>query len=399
MRATRVAAPSAASPARCPADTTRSSNQAAGPAAVPPAPRHPDRPAAGMSHSATSIACRSASASGFGRIGVDARHGLPVPQQGGDAVCHHRVVLDHQHGHAGAQRMRRNRPASCRRYLPAATRSTGAAIHLEAEHTEPRPGAERSVTTKPSRSASRRTIARPRPWPRCRLRSTLPICSKSPNTRCCMSGAMPMPLSRTSTRQKALERARRTASSTRPLRRELERVIGQVAEHAAQRHDVCPGQCAGGGSAPAPRLEWRARSSSSGASATGPGFNGSRGGLDATDFQQLVGQRLQRLLRLRQRGHRLPYGGLGRSPSSCWRSTSACRPIAITGWRRVVVRSRKEAQALGLGPFRFAQPGLRLFAQHAFVVAPGDVFLQMSASGRPRVSTPSPAGRCPARTQ
>ena len=73
---------------------------------------------------------------------------------------------------------------------------------------------ERSSTRPPSSVASRDTMARPRPKPLRWSRSGLPTWKNSSKTRGWCTGAMPMPLSRTSMRTRSPRT--RAASSTRP---------------------------------------------------------------------------------------------------------------------------------------------------------------------------------------
>jgi hypothetical protein len=216
-------------------------------------------------------------------------------------------------------------------------------------NTDPRPGAERSDTSMPSCAASRRTIARPSPWPRCRLRSTLPTCSKSLNTRACASGAMPMPLSRTSTRQARprpspfRRRRARTASSTRPRGVNLTALSTRLA--STRRSDtVSVHTTAPAGQRTRTRLSpaWRASSCSSGASATAAGRSGSTAAsMRPISSSWLVSPSSACCARASE--PTVCCTACMSAPlASCWRSTSACRPMAITGWRRSWLAAEKK---------------------------------------------------------
>ena len=97
-------------------------------------------------------------------------------------------------------------------------------------------------TRPPISSASSLTIARPRPLPPWRRVLEASTWVKASNTESNWSGAMPMPVSRTSKRSRTA--CRRRPASTIDLERdaaalgELDRVVEQVDEHLAQAHRV-----------------------------------------------------------------------------------------------------------------------------------------------------------------
>ncbi|MNK69703.1 hypothetical protein D3C87_890980 [compost metagenome] len=214
--------------------------------------------------------------------------------------------------------------------------------------TEPLPGAERSATSMPSCPASRRTIASPRPWPCCRLRSTLPTCSKSSNTRVCDSAAMPMPLSRTSTRHARPvsvpgRRRARTASSTRPRGVNLRALSSRLeSTRRSATASVQATASAGQRTATRPSPAWRASSFSSGASATAAGRSGST----AASMRPISSSWLVRpssaCCARESEATVCCTAALSVPCCSCWRSTSACSPMAITGWRRSWLAAEKK---------------------------------------------------------
>jgi hypothetical protein len=153
-----------------------------------------------------------------------------------------------------------------------------------------------------------------------------------------------------------------------PARRELDGVVHQVGQHAAQRHGVGPDHRAAG-QRTRTRLSpaWRASSCSSGASATAAGRSGST----AASMRPISSSWLV-------------------SPSSacCARASeptvccTACMSAPLSqllaqhlglqadghhGLAQVVVGGREKAQPLGLGLFGGAQAGQGLFAQRALV--------------------------------
>ena len=103
----------------------------------------------------------------------------------------------------------------------------------------PRPGSLSTVIAPPIRATSRAAIVSPRPVPPYFRVVEVSSCSKARKTRSCLSGGMPMPVSRTAKRRLHLPSGRGLAGDFHAhdhlaLVGELDGVADQVEQHLAQ---------------------------------------------------------------------------------------------------------------------------------------------------------------------
>jgi hypothetical protein len=191
---------------------------------------------------------------------------------------------------------------------------------------------------------------------------------------------MPMPLSRTSTRQA------RPAPVPRPhrqqhaaARRELDGVVDQVGQHAAQRDRIGPRDGAGRAAHRHAAVAGLAREVlQQGRQRHRHGPQRIDGSLDAPDFEQLVGEPFQRLLRPRERDHGVLHRTGVRAGVQLLAQHLGLQADGHHRLAQVVVGGGEEAQPFGLRLLGSAQARERLFAQRALVQAEADVLLELA---------------------